>query len=133
MIPLISAIMPMVGEVVDRLVPDKAGAAKAKQDLEAKLVDAAMAGQLGNLEINTVEAAHRSVWVSGWRPCVGWVAAVSLGAHYLVWPTAQWVGTLVGFPNPPPQFDMDHLMTILMGMLGLGGLRTYEKQKGLTK
>jgi hypothetical protein len=133
MIPLISAIMPMVGEVVDRLVPDKAGAAKAKQELEGKLVDAAMAGQLGNLEINKVEAAHRSVWVSGWRPCCGWVAAVSLGAHYLVWPTAQWIGTLAGFHVPPPEFDMDHLMTILMGMLGLGGLRTYEKQKGLTK
>ena len=52
MIPLISAIMPMVGEVVDRLVPDKAGAQKAKQELEANLIDAAVAGQLGNLDSN---------------------------------------------------------------------------------
>ena len=86
MIPLISAIMPMVGEVVDRLVPDKAGAAKAKQDLEAKLVDAAMAGQLGNLEINKVEAAHRSIWVSGWRPGVGWCCSLAFAFHFVVFP-----------------------------------------------
>ena len=134
MIPLISAIMPMVGEVVDRLVPDKAGAQKAKQELEAKLIDAAVAGQLGNLEINKVEAAHRSIWVSGWRPCVGWVCSISFGAHFVVFPLVAWGGQLMGYHLPPPNdFDMDQLMTVLLGLLGIGSLRTYEKQKGLTK
>jgi len=124
----------MVGEVVDRLVPDKTGAAKAKQELEAKLVDAAMAGQLGQLEINKVEAAHRSIWVSGWRPCVGWVCSISFGAHFVIFPLVAWVGQLMGYHFPPPvDFNMDQLMTVLLGLLGIGGLRTYEKQKGLTK
>jgi len=134
MIPLISAIMPMVGEVVDRLVPDKAGAAKAKQELETKLIDAAVAGQLGNLEINKIEAAHRSIWVSGWRPCVGWVCSISFGAHFVIFPLVAWGGQLMGYHLPPPiDFDMDQLMTVLLGLLGIGSLRTYEKQKGLTK
>ncbi len=134
MIPLISAIMPMVGEVVDRLVPDKAGAAKAKQELETKLIDAAVAGQLGNLEINKVEAAHRSIFISGWRPSVGWCCSAAFAFHFVVFPLVTWVGQIFGHHFPPPvDFDMDQLMTVLLGLLGIGSLRTYEKQKGLTK
>ena len=71
MIPLVSSLLPIVGEVLDRVVPDKAGNEIAKRDLERTLAQAAVKGQLGQLEINKVEAAHRSVFVTGWRPCVG--------------------------------------------------------------
>jgi len=134
MIPLISAIMPMVGEVVDRLVPDKAGAQKAKQELESKLIDAAVAGQLGNLEINKVEAAHRSIFISGWRPSVGWCCSLAFAFHFVVFPLVTWVGQIFGHHfQTPVALDMDQLMKVLLGLLGISSLRTSEKQKGLTK
>lgn len=134
MIPILSALMPVVGDVIDRVIPDKNAQAKAKAEMELKLVEAANAGMLGQLEINKTEAAHRSVWVSGWRPCVGWVCSTAFACHFVVFPLTTWLAQIFGHHLPPPvDFDMDSLMTVLLGLLGIGGLRTYEKQKGLTK
>ena len=133
MIPLLGALIPLIGEVLDRVIPDKAGNEKAKREVEMALATAAMKGQLGQLEINKVEAKHRSIWVAGWRPCVGWISAGSLGFHFMVVPVVHWAGALWGFELPLPVFDMDALLYILGALLGIGGLRTYEKQAGLTK
>lgn len=133
MIPLVSSLLPIVGEVLDRVVPDKAGNEKAKRDLERTLAQAAVKGQLGQLEINKVEADHRSVFVAGWRPCVGWVCALALAFHFIVAPVVQWAGALWGFHLPVPSFDMDSLLFVLGSLLGIGSLRTLEKTKGLTK
>ena len=133
MIPLVSSLLPIVGEVLDRVVPDKAGNEIAKRDLERTLAQAAVKGQLGQLEINKVEAAHRSVFVTGWRPCVGWVCAFALAFHFIVAPVVKWDGALRGFHLAVPEFDMDSLLFILCSLLGIGGLQTYEKQKGLTR
>jgi len=133
MVPILSAILPLVGDVIDRVVPDKNGNAKAKREIEQTLATAAMKGQLGQLEINKIEAAHRSVWTSGWRPCVGWIAAFAFGFHSIIAPTVQWAGALWGFNLPLPDFDMDALLYVLGSLLGIAGLRTYEKQKGLTR
>ena len=133
MVPLLGALIPLIGEVLDRVIPDTAGNEKAKREIEAALATAAMQGQLGQIEINKVEAAHKSLWTSGWRPFVGWVAASSMAFHFMVAPTVQWAGAIWGFDMPLPVFDMDALLYILGALLGIGGLRTYEKQKGLTK
>jgi len=72
--------------------------------------------------------------VSGWRPSVGWCCSLALFAHFLVFPTMDVVTAYMGVaPVAYPQFDMDSLMTVLLGLLGLGGMRSYEKAKGLTK
>jgi len=133
MIPIVTALLPIVGEVIDRVVPDTAGRDKAKAELERTLAEAAMKGQLGQIEINKVEAASRSLFVAGWRPCCGWVCALSFGMFYLGFPLAQWIGRLTGHDVPIPDLDMDSLLYVLGAMLGIGGLRTYEKQKGLTR
>jgi len=79
-------------------------------------------------EINKVEAQNRSIFVSGWRPMVGWICAAAFGFHYIVMPL------LVAYTDiDPVEFDTNSLFTVLMGMLGLGGLRTYEKLKDKTK
>ena len=70
---IVSSLLPIVGEVLDRVVLDKAGNERTKRDLERILAQAAVKGQLGQLEINQVETSHQSVFVAGWRPCVGWV------------------------------------------------------------
>lgn len=133
MIPLVSAVLPLVGEVLDRVVPDKAGNEKVKREIEQTLATAAMKGQLGQLEINKVEAGNRSLFVSGWRPSVGWCCSLALFFHFIVAPVVEWAGALWGYHLPVPEFDMDSLLFILGSLLGIGGLRTYEKQKGLTK
>ena len=133
MIPILSAILPVAETVIDRLVPDKNAKSKAMREMEKALVDAHAKGMLGQLEINKVEAGHRSIFVAGWRPMCGWICAAALGFHFIVAPVVQWAGTIGGWHLPIPEFAMSSVMTILLGMLGIGGLRTYEKQKGLTK
>ena len=133
MIPLVNAVLTLVGEVLDRVVPDKAGNEKAKREIKQTLATAAIKGQLGQLEMNKVEAGSRSLFVSGWRPSVSWCYSLALFFHFIVAPVVEWGGTLWGYHLPVPNFDMDSFLFILGSLLGIGGLRTYEKQKGLTK
>lgn len=79
-------------------------------------------------EINKVEAQNRSMFISGWRPFIGWICGFAFGFHYIVMPL------LLAYTDiKPVEFDTNSLFTVLMGMLGLGGLRTYEKLKDKTK
>jgi len=79
-------------------------------------------------EINKVEAQNRSMFVAGWRPFIGWICGLAFGFHYIVMPL------LLAYTDiKPVEFDTNSLFTVLMGMLGLGGLRTYEKLKDKTK
>jgi len=131
---LISSVLPVAGEVIDRLVPDKNAAAKAKVEMEKALVDAEAAGVLGQLEINKVEAAHRSIFVAGWRPFIGWCCGAALAYHFVLQPIIVFGLALTETATPAlPEFDMESLMTVLLGILGLGGMRSFEKFKGLAK
>lgn len=79
-------------------------------------------------EINKVEAQNRSMFVAGWRPFIGWICGLAFGFHYIVMPL------LLAYTDiKPVEFDTNSLFTVLMGMLGLGGLRTYEKLKDKAK
>jgi len=80
--------------------------------------------------INEIEAKHRTVFVAGWRPFIGWVCGVALAYNFVVRDLLIWALN----PDPvPPALQMEHLMTVLLGMLGLGGMRTYEKLKDKVK
>ena len=76
--------------------------------------------------INEVEAKHRTVFVAGWRPFIGWVCGVALAYNFVIRDFAIWV---FGIEQVPPALQMEHLMTVLVGMLGIGGMRTFEKIK----
>jgi len=130
---MLQAILPLIGTVLDRVIPDKNGAQKAKQEIEAELIKNATQLNLAQAETNKIEASHRSVWVAGWRPCLGWVAALGFAWVFLLQPIAQWLIALTGNPIPLPDFQTEALLELTFAMLGLAGLRTYEKQKGLTK
>ena len=90
--------------------------------------------QLAQIEVNKAEAASGSLFKGGWRPFIGWVCGIAFCYHFVIQPLIIFVVAIVGIDIPDlPEFQMNTLLTVLGGLLGIGGLRTYEKQKGLTK
>ena len=84
--------------------------------------------------INKEEAKSRNIFIAGWRPFVGWTCGLALFWHFLGLPVTLFITGWFNLQHPPlPEFDMNSLMTVLLGMLGLGGMRSFEKFKGLTK
>lgn len=127
-------LLPNILAIVDKSLPDKAQAELAKQRIEFELLAAVNEVNKSQAETNKVEAAHRSLWVAGWRPAIGWCAALGVFWAFIGQPLAAWVATVNGIPPTSlPQFPMDQLLELTMAMLGLAGLRTFEKMKGVTK
>jgi hypothetical protein len=134
MLGLISAIMPSVMEVAGRFLPeDKEKRAAAEREIQAKLTDSLAQVDLAQLGINKVEAAHRSMFVAGWRPFIGWTCGVALMYTYVLQPILVFGLAQSGYLVDLPRMDLGELMPVLMGMLGLGGLRSWEKVKGVAK
>lgn len=123
--------MGLIGTVIDRVIPDKVAAAKAKLELAKLELDADLKQSIGQLEINAKEGDHPSVFVAGWRPFIGWVCGIAFAYHFLLVPLILFIAALSGSTVTLPEFSMEALLTVLLGMLGLGGLRTYEKYKGI--
>lgn len=128
-----SALGPILDGVL-RLIPDKNEREKARENFELQML-AAMTGLVqGQLEVNKIEAQHTSIFVAGWRPAVGWICASALGWNYVLQPIIAWVAVVNGFDlADAPSLDTAELTTILLGMLGLGGMRSYEKRLGVER
>jgi len=127
---LTDSVVGIAGKVLDKFIQDKDLKAKLQHEMDMQLHNA----NLAQIDVNKAEAASGSIFKGGWRPFVGWVCGIALLYHFILSPLILFGVTLTGVDIPPiPEFDMGSLMTVLMGMLGLGGLRTYEKQKGITK
>ena len=121
-------IAPIAG-ILDKFVVDK----DLKMQLQHELETAMHSANLAQLEVNKAEAAHKSIFVAGWRPFVGWVCGVALAYHFILAPLLQFGFAIGGIEQELPEFDFSQLSTVLMGMLGLGGLRTFEKMKGVSR
>lgn len=124
----ISAALDIGGKVIDRLWPDPVQAAQAKLELVKLQQSGELAQITGQLEINKAEAQNASVFVSGWRPACGWICAGALLYQYIARPLMIAFGVTASMPG----LD-DNLWQLLLGMLGLGGLRTFEKVNGTSK
>jgi hypothetical protein len=134
MIPaILTALVPALGTLVDRLIPDKAAADRAKAEMEAALVRAANEAALAQVEVNKIEAGHGSVFVAGWRPAIGWVCAAALAWAFIVAPVATWGMAAFGVKETLPAIGTDNLFELVLAMLGLGGLRTFEKMRGVAR
>jgi len=130
---LLPSLLPVVGDVLDRFFPNKEERAKAEREIEAKLTAHLASIDLAQLEVNKQEASHRSLLVAGWRPFVGWTCGLALFYTYLVQPMATFVLAQTGHLIHLPPVDLSAMMPVLLGMLGLGGLRSFEKYKGVSK
>lgn len=119
-----------VANVVDQFIetPDEK---RAWDQLKLKI---AQKPQLAQIELNKVEASHRTLFVAGWRPAIGWICAIAIGFNFIINPILQWVscmtdsGCIVG-----PDMPVDVMMELILGMLGLGALRSFEKYTGKSK
>jgi hypothetical protein len=137
----IGSIIEGVGKVADSLITtDKERLEMALEerrlDLEEKRID--QETDLAQVQVNMVEAASTSTFVSGWRPAVGWVGVAGLAYQFLGYPLMQWCWTFGQgvdlIPKgllPPPDLDVEQLMTLLAGLLGFGGMRSFEKYRGV--
>ena len=118
-----------VGTVIDDL--HFSGEEKEKLKLQMKEIDAKLKEK--QLDINKAEASHRSIFVSGWRPFLGWISGLSIGYVYLFQPVFDMILQMFDIKVDWVVLDLGQLMPLVLGMLGLGGLRSFEKAKGLTK
>jgi hypothetical protein len=118
-----------VGNVIDDM--HFSGEEKEKLKLQMKEIDAKLKEK--QLDINKAEASHRSIFVSGWRPFLGWVSGLSIGYVYLFQPILDMILQMFQVQVDWVQLDLGQLMPLVLGMLGLGGLRSFEKSRGLTK
>jgi hypothetical protein len=126
----VTALLDVGGKLIDRVWPDPTAAANAKFELFKLQQSGELSAIAGQMEINKVEAANPSVFVSGWRPFVGWICGVGLLYSFLGQPLLTWVSSFFHIGGPP-SLDMGTLITVLGGLLGLGSLRTIEKLNGV--
>jgi len=131
---ILSALIGPVTGLLDKFVEDKDQKAALAHEISTMADRHAQQLALAQVEVNKAEAASGSVWKGGWRPFVGWVCGTAFAYHFVIQPLAIFIVAAYGMEIPAlPEFDMGQLMTVLMGMLGLGGLRSFEKSKGVTK
>ncbi|NTU76221.1 MAG: hypothetical protein HGA90_00140 [Alphaproteobacteria bacterium] len=134
----ISAAMDIGGKLIDRLWPNP----QQRDEAKLKLLEMQQTGELarltaetdlakGQIDVNKIEAGSEKMFVSGWRPWIGWVCGAAFAYHFVVQPFLAFVLAASGHAITLPGFDMDALSTVLLGLLGLGGLRSFEKVKGV--
>lgn len=124
---------PLINKLVDR-IPDPNKRAEAKEEFERELMNAVMSAGEAQNKVNLAEAKHKSVFVAGWRPFIGWICGIGLFWAFVLQPMLAWTFSafLPEFPHPP-QIHTDGLYQLVLAMLGMGGLRTFEKMKGVSR
>ena len=126
---MIGQVIEVADKVLGKFIPDK----NLKMKLQKEMTMAFHDANLAQIQLNKQEAAHKNIFVAGCRPFVGWTCGVALAYHFVVSPIIETILIATGVAIDLPSFEFSQLSSILMGMLGLGGLRTYEKMKGVSR
>lgn len=129
---ILGPLLEMGGKLLERLFPDPAARAEAELEFMKMTYNGDLQTTIKQLEINAVEAAHPRIWVSGWRPFVGWGCGVGFLYSTVFYNLLSWLALAMGWPVPPP-INTELLLYVLGGMLGIATLRTVEKKSGVTK
>ena len=130
----VTAGIGLVDTFIGKFVKDKDLAAKLQAEVRSQEFQGDINLSLAQVSLNQTEAASKSIFVSGWRPFIGWICGVGLAYAFILSPIMRFA-VVLAMETPPdfPVLDISELMPILLGMLGLGGLRTYEKVKGVSR
>lgn len=121
-------------KIIDKIIPDPEQKAKYQLDLmklqqdgQFKELESTTQLAMGQIEVNKTEAASNDTYSSRWRPTIGYICAIALGYNYLIYPLLMWIAAYYKPGFVPPPLVADGLMELVLGMLGLAGLRTLEK------
>lgn len=127
----VTALLDIGGKVIDRIFPDPTQRAAAQLELLKLQQSGALQEMTAQTNINQVEAASSSLFVSGWRPFVGWVCGTGCAWNWIGLPVSMFLMTAFGHPIAMKAADLSEMMPLLLGMLGIGSLRTIEKIRGV--
>ena len=130
---MLTALIGPVTSLLDKFIEDKDQKNKLAHEIATMADKQAHEIAKAQMDINKEEAKSRHWWIAGWRPAGGWICTLAMGYHFIIQPFLLFFLALFGLKMEIPSFDMETLMTVLLGMLGLGGLRSFEKHKKLTK
>tara|TARA_R100000365_G_C2744808_1_gene73581 strand:- start:563 stop:967 length:405 start_codon:yes stop_codon:yes gene_type:complete len=129
---LSSLIGPVTG-LLDKVIADKDQKKRLAFELATMAEKHAQELAKSQLEVNKTEAAHKSLFVAGWRPAVGWVCVIGMASNFMLIPMANFVLALSGSDIKLPMIDLATMMPVLIGLLGLGSMRSYEKKQGVQR
>lgn len=133
MLSIISSVTNLFSTVVERIWPDATESEKAKLALLSQELSQEFKLLEGQLEVNKLEAVHENIFVAGWRPFIGWVCGIALLYASLLEPTLRFIAKVAfEYEGDFPIVNTEITLQVLMGLLGLGGLRTFEKYKSVS-
>lgn len=131
------SLIPIFSQLLDKILPDKGAADAAKLEMirlaqqgDLAQINADVAIATAQSETNKIEASSTRLFVAGWRPFVGWICGLAVGFKFIGGPALFMVAQVLGHPVELPVIETSELWPLLLGMLGLGGMRTVEKIKG---
>ena len=130
---MLQALIGPVTGLLDKFIPDAAEKARLAHEIATMSEKYANEQVIAQLEVNKTEAAHKSLFVAGWRPFIGWVCGLGMAGNFIVIPFANFGLALFKLSIIIPLVPLEEMMPVLMGMLGLGAMRTYEKAKGVQR
>ena len=133
MINLISSLVAPVSGLLDKFIEDKDQRALLAHEIATLAEKQAQEQIVGQIKTNQIEAAHQSMFVAGWRPAVGWVCALAMLLNFILIPFINLGMDLAGQDIRLDLIEMDTMMPVLLGMLGLGGMRSYEKARNVAR
>jgi len=128
---VIDKLIGPVTSLLDKFIEDKDQKARLAHEVATMAENHAQELAKGQLEVNKVEAAHKSLFVSGWRPFIGWTCGLGMFGNFITIPFSNFVLALFGIDIVIPLVPLETMMPVLMGMLGLGAMRSYEKKNSV--
>jgi len=126
---MISEIIKSAAPILDKFVEDKDAKAKIKAELEQSIIGL----QAAQAAANVAQAKHSSLFVAGARPAIMWICALGLLTNFFLMPLAEWATSIWAPDTPLPSLNSEELMTLTLALLGLGGMRSWEKSKGVAR
>ena len=130
---MLQTLIGPVASLLEKFIPDKDLRSKLSHEIATMAEKNAHEQIKAQLEINKTEAQHNSLFVSGWRPAVGWTCCLGMAANFLIIPMTNFALALASSNISIPLIDLETMLPVLLGMLGLGGMRSFEKSKGVSR
>ena len=130
---MLKDLIAPVTNLLDKFIEDKDQKNALAHEIATMAQKHAQENAKAQIEVNKTEAGHKSLFVSGWRPAVGWVCCIGMASNFLVIPMANFALALAQSPVVVPVLQLSEMMPVLLGMLGLGGMRSAEKLKGVQR